>query len=76
MPKVQMFKAAKDTKRFKRNQKVWVSYLFSNHMRIYYKYRGSGRWVRGVIDRGNTAVGEIHEVEVDNKFAREIEAFR
>lgn len=76
MPKVLMFKAAKDTRRFKRNQKVWISYLFSNHMTVYHKFRGSGRWVRGVVDRGNSVVGVIHEVEVDQRFAREIEAFR
>lgn len=48
---VMMFKAQRQTNRFRKNQKVWVRRRFGNHLEIRFKYRGKGRYVNGVISR-------------------------
>ena len=47
---VQYFKAAKRTHRFNENQKVWIRHTFSNHMEVWFKWRGKGRYVSGLVD--------------------------
>lgn len=76
---VKMFKAKKQTKRFNKNQKVWVVYDFGNHASIRFKYRGYGRYVNGIIDKWNwtakanfnTVIGEegFKEIMVSRSFA-------
>ena len=48
---VKMFRAKKQTKRFKKNQKIWVIYDSANHAFIRFKWRGNGRYVNRVIDK-------------------------
>jgi hypothetical protein len=69
---VKMFKATRSTNRFNKNQAVWVSFDHANHLDIYFKFRGSGRYVRGVIDKSSPVVGEIKSIDVDGEFASRI----
>ena len=73
-----MFKAAKRTNRFNKNQKVWIEWEFGNHLHIRFKWRGNGRYVSGVIDRHNAyctaphpAVGtyDYKLIQIDKRFA-------
>lgn len=73
MPKVQYFKAATKTKRFNENQRVWVSHRFANHSYIWFRWRGSGRYVTGIIDNDAPAYGELKTIEVDQAFADRIQ---
>lgn len=66
---IQMFKAPKQTKRFNLNQKVWITHSFANHSCIIFKYRGKGRYVRGVIDNEHLTGVNIKWVNVDYEFA-------
>ena len=73
MRKIQYFKAQKDTKRFRKNQKVWVCWRLNNHLEIYSKWRGSGRYTYSTIDRwDNKAVGELKEIEVTDEFYKKV----
>ena len=82
MALIKMFKAQKDTKRFRANQKVWVSHDCGNHAYIRFKWRGRGRYVNGVIAKWseansvtwNPTIGDVgfHEIEVDDAFAERI----
>lgn len=79
---VKMFKAKKQTKRFRKNQKVWVIHDFGNHAYIRFKWRGNGRYVNGVIDKWNwtkkanynTVIGEngFKEIEVSDEFGNRL----
>lgn len=73
MAQVQYFKAAKQTNRFNANQKVWIRLRCANHLHIYHKWRGSGRYVTGIIDRFAPAVGELMTIDVKDDFAQRIE---
>lgn len=53
MPDVKMFKAAGQTKRFRKNQKVWILYDFGNVMGVCFRWRGSGRYVTGMMRKHN-----------------------
>jgi len=66
---IKYFKYTKKTRRFNKNQKVWIVEEYSNHMDIAFKWRGSGRWVKGVIDRFTKCVGEIKTIEIKDSFA-------
>ena len=76
MVKILYFKAKKRTKRFKKNQKVWVIEDCGNHAYIVFRYRGKGRYVTGIINKYkssfgyNNAIGEdgFKEIEVNEKF--------
>ena len=70
--KVYYFNAQKNTNRFNKNQKVWISHLFAHHMYIWFKWRGNGRYVNGIIDRYSKAVGEIKQVDVNETFAKRV----
>lgn len=67
-----MFRATHTTKRFNVNQRVWVRYDLGNSLKVWFKFRGSGRYVSGRVDRFATCVGEIKTVEVDDAFAARI----
>lgn len=79
---IKMFKAQKQTKRFRKNQKVWVVLDCANHAYIRFKWRGSGRYVNGVIDKWNstqkanwnTAIGEggFKEIEISDDFGNRL----
>lgn len=69
---VEYFKASKTTKRWNVNQKVWVRYRFANHLYVWFKFRGSGRYVSGVVGRFSSAVGEIKSIEVSDSFGKRI----
>ena len=73
MKEVQYFKAAKNTHRFNANQKVWIALNCANHMRIWFRWRGRGRYVSGVIDKWSGVVSEIKTIEVEAAFAKRIE---
>jgi len=79
--KIRMFKAKKQTHRFRKNQKVWITDDFGNHMFIRFKWRGSGRYVSGVIGKWdsqyngwNKAIGQdgLKEIEVSEGFGKRI----
>ncbi len=69
---VQMFKAAKQTRRFRKNQKVWITWQHGNHLDIRFKWRGRGRFVHGTIDHYAPAVGLIREIDVSDSFGRQL----
>lgn len=67
---VELFRASKDTHRFRKNQRVWVAMNFANHLWIYFKWRGKGRYVKGVIDKfDGGGISEIRKIVVDKPFA-------
>lgn len=66
---IKYFKAAKKTKRFNMNQKVWIILECANHLYIRFKYRGKGRYVNGVVDKFAKCVGEIKSIKVSKDFA-------
>ncbi len=71
---IEMFKAARTSKRFNANQKVFVSHRHDNHMEICFRWRGKGRWTRGTIDTfTNTSVGPIRTIDVAAGFAQFIQ---
>lgn len=78
--KAKFFKAKKDTKTIKKNQKVWVIDEFAHHAFIWYKYRARGRYLFGVIAKFRTAegwnhiIGEdgIQEIEIDDTMYKAI----
>ena len=70
--KVQYFKAIKRTNRFNYNQKVWIRHMFANHMWVWFKFRGKGRYVSGVLDKFAPCIGEIKEIEVEEQFGNRI----
>ena len=69
---VQYFKALKQTKRFNKNQKVWIRHNYANNLEIRFKWRGKGRYVNGDIDKFAPSVGEIKTIPVDIDFAKRI----
>lgn len=70
--KLEYFKALRGNKRFRKNQRVWLTLNCANHLYICFKWRGNGRYVRGVIDKFSSIVGEIKTIEVADKFAARI----
>jgi len=82
MAKLKMFKARKETNRFRKNQRVWVEYEFGNHARIRFRWRGNGRYVSGTINKWsftkkatwNPVIGQegFKEIEVEEEFYRRI----
>lgn len=77
---IKMFKAQRQSNRFRKNQKVWVTVDFANHAFIRFKWRGNGRYVNGVIPKfigqqWNKDIGEdgFKEIEVDDEFAKRLE---
>lgn len=73
MKKIQYFKSLKDTKRFRKNQKVWICIRQANHLEIYSKWRGKGRYTYSTLDRWDSSiVGELKEIEVTDKFYKKV----
>lgn len=72
MKDVQMFKAARETNRFNKNQKVWIRLQCANHSIIWFKWRGAGRYVKGVISNEDKSIGEIETISVPDDFADRI----
>ena len=70
--KIEYFKTLRQGKSFNKNQKVWIRLNCANHLDIWFKYRGKGRYVSGVIDKFSTLVGEIKEIDVSEDFARRV----
>lgn len=80
---IKYFRAQKDTRRFRKNQKVWVVIDHANHAQIRFKWRGKGRYVNGVIAKFslikgewtlNRTIGEdgFKEIEVDDLSAERL----
>lgn len=72
MPTISYFKTTKKTKRFNKNQNVWIRFSYSNHLHIYYKYRGKGRYVNGIIDRFSKTINEIKTINISDEFYNKI----
>jgi len=70
--KLKMFKATAKTHSFALNQDVWIREVGTNHLVVYFKFRGEGEYVQGIIDRFHPSVGEIVEVDVEEQFANEV----
>jgi hypothetical protein len=70
--KTQYFIAQEKSNRFRKGQKVWIRLNCANHLVIYHKWRGIGRYVEGTIDKFSLLVGEIKTIEVDDNFAERI----
>ena len=70
MATVEYFRARKQTHRFRKNQKVWISHNFANHLAIFFRWRGAGRYVRGKMDKFQPAIDldDIREIEVSDSF--------
>lgn len=76
MAKVQYFKSIKKTNRFNKNQKVWIRYNFANHLYLFFRWRGNGRWINGICDKLAPFVGKIKTIEVDDIFANRINNYK
>jgi len=72
MKKVEYFKAARRSNRFRENQKVWVALNAANHLYIWYRFRGKGRYVKGLIDKESSAISVIFEIDVSDDFAERV----
>ena len=70
--KDEYFQAKTKTNRFNANQRVWIRSNHANHLLVWFRWRGSGRYVSGILDKFAGCVGEIKEIEVDDGFARRI----
>ncbi len=68
---VKMFKAQKQTKRFRKNQTVWVLADFANHAIIWHKWQGIGRYVMATIAK--FATSENWNFNIGNDGFKEIE---
>ena len=66
------FKAAKNTKRFRQNQKVWIRSARGNHLIIRFKYKGCSRYVNGVIDLYSSVIDSFKKIEVEDSFFKRI----
>lgn len=78
--KIKAFTAKKDTNRYRKGQKVWVlnDFDFGNHCYVVFKWRGNGRYVKGVQDKWSCnkktewleVIGEdgFKEMEVEKDF--------
>ncbi|RLD85288.1 MAG: hypothetical protein DRJ07_03380 [Bacteroidetes bacterium] len=69
MKDIQYFKSKKHTHRFRKNQKVWIRYANANHLELFFKFKGKGRWIKGICDKFALWVGEIKTISVEDKFA-------
>lgn len=76
---IEMFKAQKQTKRFRKNQKVFVALHQANFLYIVFRYRGKGRYVKGIIDlwakngQGiSPTIGRLIPIDVKEEFAEMI----
>ena len=80
---IQYFNAKKTTKRFREGQKVWVRYRYANHLEIWSKWLGRGRYTQSTLDRWdwsnkliecNEVIGEegLLEMEVDDEFGKRV----
>ena len=69
---IEYFKSKFSTIRFNKNQKVWIRFNHPNHLDIFFKWRGNGRYVSGMCDKYAPYVGEIKKIEVDEPFAKRI----
>jgi len=69
---VQYFKAQEKNNRFNKCQKVWIKLNCANHLLIYHRWRGNGRYVEGTIDKFSPLVGEIKSIDVDANFEERI----
>lgn len=74
---IKYFKAKVNTKKFRKNQKVWITLELGNHLYIISRWRGKGRYVSGVIAKWDSSYnnlsriigdGGIKEMEVTNDF--------
>ena len=65
-----MFKAQVDTKRFRKNQRVWVTEEYGNFCQVYFKYKGRGRYVHGLLNKEDKSIGccTFKEIEVTEEF--------
>jgi hypothetical protein len=68
---VKMFKAQKQTKRFRKNQTVWVIADFANHAIIWHKWQGIGRYVMATIAK--FATSENWNANIGNSGFKQIE---
>lgn len=73
MTKVKYFKSTKETHRINKHQKVWIGLDWeNNYFAIYFKFRGNGQYLDGVVSKNDPMVGEIETIEVSDRFARQI----
>ncbi len=81
MATVEMFKSKISSKKFRENQKVWISHNAGNFLMIYFKWRGKGRYVRQSMSKWNNnhsdwhkAIGEegLKQIEVSEEFKKKI----
>ena len=69
-----MFKAQKQTRRFNKNQRVWIVKEYGNFCIIKFRYRGRGRYVSGILNKENQTVANVtfKEIEVHEDFYNKI----
>jgi hypothetical protein len=72
MPIVEFFIATKESKRFKKGQKVWIRYNYGNHLDIWFRWRKKGRYIQGTIDKLSPCVGKIQSIEVNDFLANRV----
>jgi len=80
---IQYFNAKKNTKRFKKGQKVWIRHRYANHLAIWSKWLGKGRYTHSMLDKWdwssksiewNEVIGEegLLEMEVREEFGKRV----
>ena len=82
--KIQMFKAQYDTKKFRKNQKVWVKMDMGNYIWIRFRWRGKGRYITMSMCKWasnwngwHPVIGDngLKEIEVPDEFGKRITNF-
>jgi hypothetical protein len=68
MENIKYFKTTLRTKRFSKNQIVWILFNHANHLEVRFKFRDKGRYVNGYCDKSAKYIGEIKEMEVEDSF--------
>ena len=71
---ISYFKALKETRRFRKNQKVWIVHEYGNFCIIKFRYRGSGRYVSGILNKENQTVANatFKQITVHEDFYNKI----
>lgn len=76
MPEVEFFISQKESRRFKKGQKIWIRNNCTNYLDIWFKWRKKGRYVQGRIDKLSPCVGTIRSIEVNEKLFNRVKGIR
>lgn len=62
MALLRYFRAKKSNRRFRLNQKVWISTEQANHLCVKFRWRGKGRYVTGIMPKWDRQYQNLNPV--------------